>query len=393
MTPQSIVNTRPGRSKPSLLRHSVLDAYPGNLLDGVSGVQYYGARVIASSFPGDVVQLHPDLADREQLDPILKHYERVGLAVPDRFVFDENWSVKDQHPDLELDAFYFGQAAHAAAPDQSFFEQVRLFNNKNWFIQQCWRYGVPTPGTILFDRATDFVLEGYRQSSLEYPVYVKAARSASGMHVIRCENERQLLEAIELMPQGDMDEGFQIQEGLLPDTVFLNMQYVEHSKGLTHGPLTRQKLDGNAHAGNIYPSGFSADSVQPITDKVARVMSRLGMKRSWAIDIAMCPLRGVLGIEANPRWNGASYYSKPAERLGVGAWEGQYVKPKIGDLRFILNDPSDWEYSRARGNGIVIINWGPILGDPPKLGLLVVGDPSQRTRLLQTFEARYCNTI
>lgn len=388
MNTQTIINTRPGQGKASLMRHSVLDAYPGDLLDGVAGVQYYGARVIASSYPGDVVQLHPDLADRKQLDPILEHYERVGLAVPDRFEFDEDWAVKDRHPDLQLDAFYFGSAAHAAAPDQSFFDQVRKFNNKNWFIQQCWKYGVPTPGTVLYDRVTDFELSDSRP---DFPVYVKAARSASGMHVIRCENEEQLLAAIEQMPQGELDEGFQIQEGLHPDTVFLNMQYVEHSEGLTHGPLTKQKLDGNSHAGNVYPSGFGADSVQPITDKVARVMSRLGMKRSWALDIAMCPIRGVLGIEANPRWNGASYYSKPAERLQVDAWEGQYVNPKISDLRFILNDPSEWEYRPQHGSGIIIINWATILGDPPKLGLLVVGEPSQRARLLQTFEARYCD--
>lgn len=391
MNAPTLSSDRPSHRRSSLLRHNVIDAYPGDLLDGVPGVNYYGARVIASAYPGDVVQLHPDLADRSQLDVVLKHYERVGLAVPNQFVFDESWGVKEQFPNLQLDAFYFGQAAHAAAPDQAFFDQVRLFNNKNYFIRMCWKHGVPTPGTVLYDRVSNFDLEEYKRDPLEYPVYVKAARSASGMHVIRVHNDKELLEAIAKMPQGAQDEGFQIQEGLHPDTKFLNMQYMEHPNGFTHGPLTLQKLVGNAHAGNIFPSGYNVDSVQPITDKIARMMSRLGMKRSWALDIAMDPLRGTLGIEANPRWNGASYYSKPAERLGVESWEGQYVYPKNGDLRFILREPGDWEYSRARGNGIIIINWATILGSKPKLGLLVIGGESQRKRLLETFEARYCD--
>ncbi len=394
MNALSVSSDRPSHRKPSLLNHGVLEAYPGDLLDDVAGVAYYGARVIASAYPGDVVQLHPDLEDSGQLKPILDHYRRVGLAVPDQFVFDESWAVKDNYPNLQLDAFYFGRKAHAAAPDQAFFDQVRLFNNKNHFIRECWKHGVPTPGTILFDKVDDFDLIEYNQDPLEYPVYVKAAVSASGMHVIACANEKGLLAAIEKMPQGDQDQGFQIQEGLPEGTKFLNMQYMEHPNGFTHGPLTLQKLDGNSHAGNIFPSGFNVDSVQPITDRIARMMSRLGMKRSWALDIAMEPLRGVLGIETNPRWNGCSYYSKVAERLDANHWEGQYVYPKNGDLRFILRDPSDWEYNPSSGSGIVIINWGPILGTPgrlpPKLGLLVIGEPSQRQRLLETFEARYC---
>jgi len=131
------------------------------------------------------------------------------------------------------------------------------------------------------------------------------------------------------------------------------------------------------------------DLIQPHTDKLTEYMFESGMEGTWAYDVAVYPELGrVWLIEANPRWNGASYYSKPAERLMATAWEGQYVGPKHSNFDFMFRDPSDWEYSHSRCNGIVLINWGPIASG--KLGLLVIGDDQQRQALLDTFQKRFC---
>jgi hypothetical protein len=365
------------------MRHNVLEAYPGDLLDGVPGVDMYGARVLASSYPGDVIMMPPALADRRLLSKIIEHYERIGLKVADKFIFNEDWKVALQYPDHEMDAFHFGAAANAVAPDETFASLAEQMNNKNTFIKFCHKMGIPTPGTVLFETVDEFLADQNNLPGAGFPLYVKAAISASGMHVIRCENNDELLVAVHKMPGA-----FQIQEGLSLETLFYNIQYTEVAGKRYHGPLTRQKLDGNQHNGNVFPSGIDVDIVQPLADKLATSMSERGMKSTWAFDVAVAPTRGALFIEANPRWNGASYYSHPAERLKAKAWEGQYVHPKHTNFDFLFRDCSDWEYSPSHKTGIVIINWGTVVAH--KLGLLVIGEPEQRESLLKTFHSRYC---
>ncbi len=372
------------RGRPQkLMRHNVLDAYPGDLLNGVPGVDMYGARVLASSYPGDIIMMPPALADRRLLDKIIAHYERIGLKVADQFVFDEDWEVALKYPEHEMDAFHFGAAAHAVAPDEPFARLADDLNNKNKFIEFCHLMGVPTPGTVLFNSAGAYAEYDGALPGKGFPVYVKAAVSASGMHVIRCENDEELKAAISKMP-----DAFQIQEGLPPETGFYNIQYTEVGGDRHHGPLTLQKLDGNVHNGNIFPAGIDVDVVQPLADKLAVAMFERGMKRTWAYDVAVAPTRGALFIETNPRWNGASYYSHPAERLKAKAWEGQYVKPRHANFDFLFRNAGDWEYNPSHGTGIVIINWGTVVAH--KLGLLVIGTPEQRESLLSTFRKRYC---
>ena len=369
---------RPAGRPKMIFRHDVLEAYPGNLLNDVPGVNFYGARVLAMSYPKDVVQMHPDLSDQKLLNKIIEHYDRVGLDVTSRFVFDESWEVAKDFPDHELNAFHFGTAANAVAPDEKFAQIADELNNKNRFIEFCHSNDTACPITVLFNSKEDFSTKNLP----EYPVYVKGAVSASGMHVIRCEDENQLHLAVEKMP-GE----FQVQESLSADTKFCNIQYSVVAGHLRHEHLTLQKLSGNEHNGNIFPSGVDPDLIQPATDKLARILFEKGIKGTFAFDVAVSGGKSYL-IEMNPRWNGASYYSGPAERLCAEEWEGQYVYPKHIDFDILFDDPIDWEYNHESGLGIVVINWGSIL--VKKLGLLVVGSASQRKFLLDLFQERFC---
>lgn len=326
----------------------------------------------------------PALADRRLLDPIAAHYARIGLEVSNEFIFDEDWSVAANYPEHELDAFHFGAAAHAVAPNEQFSQVADQMNSKNLFIRFCRLMGIPTPGTILFDSVEAYTEYQGELPGRGFPVYVKAAVSASGQDVIECKNEIKLAAAV-----AKMSGPFQIQEGLPKGTRFYNVQFTEVGGVRHHGPITLQKLDGNVHQGNIFPvDEDTVDAIQPLADKLAIKMTEQGMKSTWAYDVAVTPAGEVYFIECNPRWNGASYYSHPAERLGANAWEGQYVTPKHTNFDFMFRDCHDWEYNPSRGNGIVLINWATIVAH--KLGLLVIGTPEQRSSLLSTFEGRYC---
>lgn len=373
------------RGRPQkIMRHNVLEAYPGDLLNGVPGVEMYGARVLASSYPGDVIMMPSKLSDRRLLDSIIEHYRRVGLEVANQFIFNEDWSNVRQFPELEVDAFHFGAAAHAVAPNEAFARMADELNDKNKFIDFCRLMGVPTPGTILFASGEEFQTYKGELPGKGFPVYVKAAVSASGMHVIRCEDQDELFAAVAKMPGA-----FQVQEGLPLETKFYNIQYTEVGGVRNHGALTLQKLNGNEHNGNIFPTSDQiVDAIQPLADKLAEAMFDRGMRSTWAYDVAITPAGEVMFIEANPRWNGASYYSHPAERLKAKAWEGQYVQPRHTNFDFLFRNAGDWEYNVSHGSGIVIINWATVVAH--KLGLLVIGTPEQRESLLSTFRNRYC---
>ncbi len=360
-------------------RHTVMDAYPGDMLDGVTGVHLYGARVLASTSPQDVVLVHSEVQSLGDVW-IREHYSRCGLQVSDQIIYDESFD-RVSELDLPLSSFLFGANEHAVRPNQLFADQAERMNNKNEFIRFCREQGAPTPKTDLF--ASVLEVEGFEP---EFPVYVKGAVSASGEHVFRCEDSEEYHKAL-----GQISGEFQVQEALPEDTIFCNIQYssllYNGTRNHKHGPLTRQQLSGNAHNGNVFPSGVDPDIVQPITDKLSTALFHQGLDGTWAFDVAVCGKQAYL-IECNPRWNGASYFSKPAELLNAKEWEGVNVTTSHNSFAFFGDSFRELEYDPVHGTGIVIINWATVLHG--KLGLLVVGDLETRERLLSEFKNRFC---
>ncbi|WP_235071183.1 peptide ligase PGM1-related protein [Leptolyngbya sp. Heron Island J] len=344
-------------------------------LDTSGGIHLFSGRAVGLSSPGDKVQLHPDLA----LDwPCLReHYARIGLAHSHDIIWQIDFTELAQQSPDEVSVYFFG---HAFEHDQScarvlqqldsaWYKVVQYMNSKNNFVKLAHELGVSVPLTECFsNRAELGNLEAF-----PYPCYVKLAVSDHGVGIFRCENSAELLEAIEQFPK---DKPFQVQAEIQA-SAFLNLQYRVTSQGLERALVSEQILDGCVHGGNRYPT-----SHQPwhVVEPMAQWMYAAGMKGTFGFDVAVVETpAGVvyLAIECNPRYNGSSYPTGIAERLGVPGWCSETLHTdcrQLADLNL-----EGLEFDPVTKTGVVLVNWGTVQAGA--VTVLLAGSPEQQADL------------
>jgi hypothetical protein len=112
-----------------------------------------------------------------------------------------------------------------------------------------------------------------------------------------------------------------------------------------------------------------------------------GMRGVFAFDVAVIDTdREIqhLAIECNPRWNGASYPTMIARKLGIEHWLARTFPTQhrmIADI-----DLSEIEYDPSRGEGVILVNWGPVLVG--KLLVLLAGDLERQQALALALSQR-----
>jgi hypothetical protein len=337
--------------------------------DGVAGNHLYSGRGLVVSEPGDLIQLHPAL--RSQWDAITAHYDRVGLRHADEVIWDLSHDRLAEHPERAVSVFFFGPNEHRVRPDARWLDAVAAINSKNTFMALAHRCGVPVPQTIPFDSVD--AITAADLAAAPYPCYIKAAVSVSGVGIYRCADVAALRAAI-----GEFDPGtpVQIQAEVVTDS-FLNLQYHSDAHGLTRHAATEQVLNGFVHQGNRHPARHAPwDAVEPL----AEWLHAEGMRGVFAFDVAVVGADAspdFLAIECNPRYNGASYPTAAAHKLGVEHWLAKAYSTRHRSLEDL--DLSGLEYDPDRGTGVVLVNWGPILVG--KLLLLLAGDPDTQAEL------------
>lgn len=359
-----------------IVHHAITDSYPSVILKGIKGAEYYAGRILASTNPSDTLILPPEL--EPECAWALKHYEELGIPCTKDILYGDHKLLKD-FPRHELNVFFFGQRAHQMRPDQSWFDTVERFNNKNYFIKTAHEIGVKTPKTVCYRLGTAVTVPKC------FPVYVKLAVSASGVGVWRCKNIDEFDQAVTMSAELGID--FQVQEPLPEGTVFLNAQYeVNHQGRLENGPVTEQILIGNSHNGNLFPTPY-ANQAREVTSVLASQAQQDGIKGVFAFDVAVTPQGEVLPIECNPRYNGCTYNSKVAEALGLKEWQAVNVEFKPQSVQGTKSNLDGLGFDQKSKIGIVVVNWGTV--GQGKLGLLVAGDDLTRRNYLHEFRRRY----
>ena len=348
----------------------------GCTADGVAGNHLYSGRALGMTEPGDVVQLHPDL--KPQWPFVTAHYDRVGLSYTDQVVWHVQHRGLADHPEQEISVFYFGAAEQEARPDNSWFRVVDYINSKNHFMDLAKRLGTPVPMTRCFADVGDIGEDDIRD--FEFPCYLKAAVSVSGVGIYRCEDAGELRDALGRFAAG---VPVQVQAEVTTD-IFLNLQYEVTERGLARLAATEQVLDGPVHQGNRYPAGHEPwECVEPM----AQWLYKEGIRGVFAFDVAVIDSpSGVdyLAIECNPRFNGASYPTAIAHKLGIEHWLARVFETKHRSLAHV--DLTGLEYDPDRGEGVILVNWGPILVG--KLLFLLAGPPAAQERLALELGAR-----
>lgn len=347
----------------------------GCTADGVTGNHLYSGRVLGATEPGDVVQLHPDLAP--ELDTIVAHYARVGISHSTDIVWDLSHGPMAEYPDHAVSVFFFGPNEHAARADEAWLRTVEAINSKNTFMEIADRLDVPVPVTISYDEVAR--ISAADVANAPYPCYLKAAVSVSGVGIYRCATADELEAAAKTFEPGTP---VQIQQEVVTDC-FLNLQYIIAEQGLRRHAATEQLLDGFVHQGNRHPARHAPwDSVEPM----AQWMHEQGMRGVFAFDVAVVGDEDpeFLAIECNPRYNGASYPTAVAHKLGVEQWLAKAYQTRHRSLADL--DLSGIEFDPVTGTGVVLVNWGPILVG--KLLVMFAGDEATQQALEQELLSR-----
>ncbi|MBW4631633.1 MAG: hypothetical protein KME30_06955 [Iphinoe sp. HA4291-MV1] len=351
--------------------------------ESVIGNHLYSGRVLGSTEPEDIIQLHPDL--KSQWNIITEHYRRIGLSHSKNVIWDVSLRVLEDHPNHNISLFFFGNTTSKVDCDEDWFLQldsdwwnvVKFMNCKNNFIQLAQELGVSIPLTFCFKNKAAIK----DLSEFPYPCYFKPTISVDGAGICRCENQQQLSE----IQKTFSDEiPVQIQEEVATSS-FLNLQYCVEASKLQRLAITSQILDGYAHIGNCYPSTHQPwETVEPI----AEWMAQRGMKEVFAFDVAVVEdathETRYLAIECNPRFNGASYPTGIAKKLNIPSWYCETFKTQYDSLENL--DFSDIEFNSQSKTGVVIVNWGTILVG--KIGILIAGGVQKQNELRALLKQR-----
>jgi hypothetical protein len=351
-----------------VLNHDIMNC----TADGVVGNHLYSGRALGITDPRDIIQLHPDL--QALWRDIEGHYQRVGLPYSRNVIWNLDLGQLARHAGFKPSVFFYGPHETRIWGDVGWFETVHFINSKNNFMTLAQELAVDVPKTLCFDSVTAVTTDALQE--VVFPCYLKAAISVSGVGIYRCADATELAEALTKFDPG---VPVQIQEEVLAES-FLNLQYLIDRGHLTRLAATEQILDGFVHQGNRHPASHEPwDIVEPM----AKWLAEHGMQGIFAFDVAVSQTdRGLRfpAIECNPRYNGASYPTLIAAKMGIPEWYAVTLSTRFRNLADI--DLSGLEFDRESGRGVIIVNWGIVLAG--KLMVLIAGpEPYQQATRLE----------
>ena len=320
--------------------------------DAVLGNYLYSGRVLGMTEPDDLIQLHPDL--KSQWTAINSHYQDIGLNHSQNPIWDVSFEQFREYPDYAPSVFIFGDAVNEDNNDDWFSDRnrdwqnvVKFINSKNNFIRLAEELKVKVPLTLCAENKQQ--LKEY--DNIPYPCYLKPAVSVDGVGIYRCADAKELNDSLAKLED---NIPLQLQQEIIASK-FLNLQY-QIEEQVEPLAATEQILDGFAHQGNRFPTAYQPWS---LVDPMAQWMYKKGMKGIFAFDVAVVKTDNdvdYFAIECNPRFNGASYPTGIAQKLGIESWCSDNLTTKYRSLDQI--DISDLVYDSNKGTGAIIVNWG-----------------------------------
>jgi hypothetical protein len=346
----------------------------------------YSGRALCLTSPGDKIQIHPELS--AEWDAIASHYRQIGLEHTEAVIWDISIhrlaEELTQNRAQDLSVYFFGDVVNEHNTYRQVFQDwdaqccqvIEFVNSKNNFISLAEELGIAVPKTLRFDR----LAAAKACDQVPFPCYVKPAVSDHGAGIMRCVDAKALADAFS---QLDPQIPLQIQAEVHA-SAFLNLQYEVTAAGVEPLLVSEQILDGCVHGGNRYPASHEPwDHLAPF----AEWMGKSGMRGIFAVDVAVVPdgdKTHYVAIECNPRFNGSSYPTLVAKRLGIPAWSSATYSTSLRTLKDL--PLQDLAYDSTTGKGVVLINWGTIQAG--KVSVLLAGPAREQTALGQALQAR-----
>ena len=342
----------------------------------------YAGRALGLTSPQDKIQLPQDL--RTEWESIASHYEQVGLEHTHDVIWNISVEEMTRYPNYEVSVYFFGDVINEHDTYRQVFQRldarccqvIEFINSKNNFIKLCEELGIPVPKTLRFET----LAAAKNSEHVIFPCYVKPAISDHGFGIMRCPDQATLAKAFsQLSP----DEPLQIQEEV-NTTTFLNLQYQVTKNGIEPILASEQILDGFVHGGNRYPSVYEPwDQIAPFAEWIGHQ----GMKGIFAVDVAVVPEASgprYVAIECNPRFNGSSYPTIVAQRLGIPEWSSTTYKTKLGSLSEL--DLNGLTFNPQTNVGVILINWGTIQAG--KITVMLAGCEAEQSEIATELQSR-----
>ncbi len=362
-------NIRCGYKK-SLFNHEMM-RYPH---DSFQGSYAISGNALSLTCPDDIIQLHPDL--RREYPYIKAHYKRIGLIHTKNIIWDTSVDTIKDFGIFDLSLYFFDPEIHKIRPNINWLETAAYINNKNNFIIEARKMGLPIPLTLCFANKSEMI----DINQFPYPCFLKKAVSAGGMGVFYCQNNAQLEGKLK---DFDEDMALQVQAALEPKYT-LNAQYIGCNDDLRRVEITEQLTDDHSYIGSRFPAKYDPWN---ITDPMAEWLFDHGMRGVFAFDIVVTQEGNkecYYVLECNPRFNSASYYFGTAVKMGLDQWCGVRLKTSLSSLSSI--DIENLEYDSNTKSGVILVEWGRILSGRP--GILLAGDIRTQKRLHHELKRR-----
>jgi len=356
--------------KKSLFNHDIM-RYPH---DSFQGNHTITGRALSLTYSDDIIQFHPDL--REEYLYIKSHYKRIGLIHTENIIWDTSVNTIKDFKSFDISLFFFDPEIHKIRSNIDWLETASYINNKNNFITEARKMGVPTPLTFCFANKSEIV----SMDQFPYPCFLKKSVSAGGVGVFYCQD----IEALEReLRDFDDDVALQVQAAIDPKYT-LNIQYIGCTDGLKRVAITEQLTDDHAYVGSRFPAKYNPWSV---TDPMAKWLFDRGMRGIFAFDIVLTEEDGkecFYALECNPRFNSASYYFGTAMKMGLEQWCGIRLNTNKRSLASL--DIEDLEYDPSSKSGVILVEWVDRLSSI--VGILMAGDTEMQARLYQEMKRR-----
>ncbi|MES9992998.1 MAG: ATP-grasp domain-containing protein [Candidatus Thiodiazotropha sp.] len=357
---------------PTIYNHDIMSC----TAEGVKGNHLYSGRILGATEPEDMVQLHPLL--KSEWAEIVEHYARIGLQHSQNVIWDVDLEYMPIQAGIRPSHFFYGDMELKKGGDVAWARSVEFINSKNNFMALADELGVAVPKTLCYNSVRE--ISDADIDSFPYPCYLKAAVSVSGVGIYRCQDQAALRQA---MTRFEAVVPVQLQQEVKTD-IFLNLQYQIIDGKCRRLLATEQILEGTAHQGNFHPTPYEPWEV---VEPMAAWMAKKGFKDILAFDVAV--LQGekspeYLAIECNPRYNGASYPTLIALKYGIDEWESANFSTRHRSLKQL--DLRGIEFDPARGEGVIIVNWGPVLVG--KIMFMIAGSSKVRQRIKLELQQR-----
>ncbi len=244
--------------------------------------------------------------------------------------------------------------------DSRWHDCIRYINSKNNFISLADQLGLAVPSTICAESKSQLNL-----GAVSFPCFLKPALAGNGAGIVYCPTADELERALAVFPE---KIPLQVQAEVKA-IAFINLQYRVRDNRLYRLAATEQVLEGPVYCGSRYPSRFRP---WELVDPMAEWMATRGMKDIFAFDLAVTGHPGepgFLALECNPRFNGSTYPTLVAKKMGIENWS--YETFLTGHKSLEQINLEGIEYETSSGNGVILLNWGTILMG--KLGILLAG--------------------